>query len=171
MRPNTGSEAQENIQNSDDPLAISPAHLAHELDACHKIACAAGPEKEPVVEHEIARHTDSFGVCYSASRKESAIRSLPKKQSDQMTETDRKASSMIGRASSMLFVSLLIPLEEKERPSLWDKTQAEDANRYLHPFDDSIDLMPPFCPLAFFTVEHHPMLDLWFLDSRSIHPR
>lgn len=49
-------------QDRDKPLAVAPAHLLDQLDACDDIARAARAKEEAVVLHKIARHRHSFRV-------------------------------------------------------------------------------------------------------------
>lgn len=55
-------------QHRDDLLAISPAHLTHELDARDQIHRTARPEEQAVTLYQKARHTYRLGVCYPIGR-------------------------------------------------------------------------------------------------------
>ncbi len=57
-------ESATNAQDGDDFLAVVPAHLTNELDACDQVNGAAGPEEQPVALNQEARHAHRFGIRY-----------------------------------------------------------------------------------------------------------
>src|SRR5208283_4192651 len=69
----------------------------------------------------------------------------------------RKASSMTGNASSMFFVSRLIPLKNMRI----DQNKALVEKKVLiHPLNYSVNLMSPPGPFTFLAIVHHVMFDL-----------
>lgn len=72
---------------------------------------------------------------------------------------NRNASSIIGRARLMLFVSLLIPLQGPNIVRNQGMTSCK-RNSSSHSFHDSINLMSALRSLTFFLVEHHTVFDL-----------
>lgn len=70
----------------------------------------------------------------------------------------RNASSMIGRAKSILFVSLLIPLYS--RSDLIPRMSCRNERPSLHALDNCVHLMSSSCPFSFLAVEHNSMFNL-----------
>jgi hypothetical protein len=65
---------------------------------------------------------------------------------------------MIGRAKSMLFVSLLIPLYSESDSA--ESRKFIETEGGLHALNYCVNLMPSFRPFAFLTVEHDSVFDL-----------
>ena len=59
-----GRTVGKDAQHGDDLLAVTPAHLAHGLDARDQIYRAARPEEQAVALYQKARHAYRLGVCY-----------------------------------------------------------------------------------------------------------
>jgi hypothetical protein len=57
------------LQDGNDRLSFIPAHFPHQLDACNKITCTTGSQKQTIVLHEVPGHADSFCIRYSVIQK------------------------------------------------------------------------------------------------------
>jgi hypothetical protein len=68
----------------------------------------------------------------------------------------RKASSMIGNASSMFFVSRLIPLMTR----IDQNNALVKVKVYVHPLNYSVNLMSPPGPFTLLAIVHYTMFDL-----------
>ncbi len=139
-------------QDCDHTLSLIPTHLLHQFDTSHQITSTTGSEEESIMLDEVTRHGYCFFICGSDN-----IVGQTRTQTPNVGSDYRNASSITGRASSMLFVSRLIPLFRSRYVS---KVQREGIHKNIHSFDDCIDLMPSFRSFSFAPIIHDPVFDL-----------